>query len=78
MGLGGAAPGAMATNAVITAVYFRRKTLPLSFPHVSSDARPTRRRDFKGAYEAKEARACEVPTWHDHAFMATRAVNDDH
>ena len=66
------------TNAVITAVNIRRKTLPLSFKHVGSDAQSTTHRDFKAAYEAKEARACEVPTWHAHVFMATRAVSDDH
>ena len=66
-GLGGAAPGATPTNAVITAVKIRRKILPLSFKHVSSDARATPRRDFTGAYEA--ARACEVPTWRAHALI---------
>ena len=76
-GLGGAAPGAIPTNAVITAVNIPRKYRPPSIPKVGSCSRSTARRDFQLAKEANEARAFEVPTWHEHELDASWAVSLD-
>ena len=72
--VGGAAPGAIPTNVVITAVDIPRKYRPPSIPKVGSCSRSTARRYFQWAKEANGARAFEVPTWHEHEPDASWAV----